>query len=786
MNVSPEPLTQTLVFIGGGHSHAIALKKWAMNPVPGVRLILITDVVHTPYSGMLPGYVAGLYTYDQCHIDLRPLCQLGQVQLVRDRAIGLDLETNTVICDTHPPIAFDYLSIDIGSTPSINQVPGAQQYAIPAKPISKFLDQWDALLKQVQHQNLERFRVGVVGGGAGGVELALSIRGRLQSICQAHNQALKDIEVHLFQRGHDLLPQRHPRMRRTIHQVMHNKQIRLHLGETVTAVTANDEAETSEYQVVCDSGLTVSCDRLFWVTQASAAPWLKESGIATDDQGFIQVNDYLQSTSHPNIFAAGDISLMVNHPRPKAGVFAVRQGAPLFENLQRATLKQPLKAFHPQKEFLILVGTGDERAIASRGCVTLGPCRWLWRWKDRIDRAFMDKFTQLDAAMESSSGTKQRPLPSSPATHTPLPSSHRTEPSSVASTMHCAGCASKVGRSVLERVLHRLQQECPDAFQHPDILLGLTAPDDAAAISIHHPTTLVQTLDYFRALVDDPFIFGQIAANHCLSDLFAMGATPHSVLAIANLPYATEAIHEETLYHLLSGALNVLHQAGAVLVGGHTTEGNDLALGFSCNGFQTAKTLLKKSGMQAGDRLILTKALGTGTLFAANMQFKAKGRWIEGAIASMLQSNQTASHILQAHHATACTDVTGFGLLGHLLEMVRPGSANRILLNLTALPILDGAEDTTRQRLLSSLHPQNAHAFAQVQQASAIANHPLAPLLVDPQTSGGLLATLPAEHAEACVAGLHQAGYVQARVIGTVVEAETSVNIEHPPVQVIL
>ncbi|MEB3211819.1 MAG: selenide, water dikinase SelD, partial [Leptolyngbyaceae bacterium] len=651
MNTSPDLLTQTLVFVGGGHSHAIALKKWAMNPVPGVRLILITDVVHTPYSGMLPAYVAGLYTYDQCHIDLRPLCQFGQVELVRDRAIGLDLQNNTVICESHPPVAFDYLSIDIGSTPSINQVPGVAQYAIPAKPISKFLAQWDAVLEQMKRQDRTHFRVGVVGGGAGGVELAMAIQGRLQSVCRDRSQALTEIEVHIFQRGEELLPQRHPKMRHTIQQVMRQKTIRLHLGETVTAVTAHENSQASEYQVVCESGLTVPCDRLFWVTQASAAPWLKDSGLATDDRGFIQVNDYLQSTSHSHVFAAGDIAAMINHPRPKAGVFAVRQGPPLFENLQRAVLKQPLKAFQPQKEFLILVGTGDEKAIASRGIITLGPFGWLWRWKDHIDRKFMDQFTQLDAVMESrtshSWGIKifgkglLSLLPSFSSSLPPSPSSSSHSSRSVQAlkltpTMHCAGCASKVGRSVLDRVLHRLQQESPDAFQHPDVLLGLTEPDDASAISIHHRTTLIQTLDYFRALVDDPFIFGQIAANHCLSDLFAMGTSPHSVLAIASLPYATERIHEETLYHLLSGALKVLHEAGAVLVGGHTTEGSDLALGFSCNGFQETGAMLKKGGMQVGDRLILTKALGTGTLFAANMQLKAKGRWIEGAIASML------------------------------------------------------------------------------------------------------------------------------------------------------
>ena len=808
MNSSSVPTTQTLVLIGGGHSHAIALKKWAMNPIPGIRFILITDVVHTPYSGMLPGYVAGLYTYDQCHIDLRPLCLFANAQLVRDRAIGLDLENNTVVCQNHPPIAFDRVSIDIGSTPSAHQIPGVDSFAIPAKPISKFLSQLDAALNQVRHQAASRFRVAVVGGGAGGVELALAIQARLQSMKQTDTPALNRIEVHLFQRGNTLLPERHPRMRRTVQRMMQQRKMHLHVGEAVKAIEMDDPdasenvstldtgpssaasapssnvpnsvANGHHYRVLCESGLTVPCDRVFWVTQASAAPWLRESGLATDARGFIQVNDYLQSTSHAQVFAAGDIAAMVNHPRPKAGVFAVRQGQPLYENLRRAMLKQPLAPFQPQKEFLILVGTGQESAIASRGFLTIGPSRWLWQWKDRIDRVFMDQFANLDASMGDSLNSHASAQTQLSNVQKPTRGSSQTATSFRSSialpTMHCAGCASKLGSSALDRVLQRLQQHLPDAFHRPDILLGLSKPDDASAIAIPQNTTLIQTLDYFRAIVDDPFIFGQIAANHCLSDLFAMGATPHSVLAIASLPYATEHIHEETLYHLLSGALKVLHQADTVLIGGHTVEGANLALGFSCNGFLNAETMLKKGGMQPGDRLILTKALGTGTLFAANMQFRAKGHWIDGAIASMLQSNHAASKILRQHRTTACTDVTGFGLLGHLLEMIRstpnqtdyaPPSA--VELEINALAFLDGAEETIRQRLLSSLHPQNAEAFAQVQNISALEDHPMAPLLVDPQTSGGLLATVPADNADECLVALQQQGYPQSRIIGTVI-----------------
>ncbi|HIK55358.1 MAG TPA: selenide, water dikinase SelD [Synechococcales cyanobacterium M55_K2018_004] len=735
------PIETDLVFIGGGHSHAIALKKWGMRPLPGVRLTLISDVSHTPYSGMLPGYVAGYYTYDDCHIDLRPLATAVGARLILDRAIGLDLQHNRVICANHPAIAFDYLSIDIGSTPHLISVSGAAEHVIPVKPISQFLVYWEALVQQVCENPGRSLSLGVVGGGAGGVELALAIQARLQRIYRQAGQPPDLVAVHLFHRGRELMPERSAWVRRQLQRELEQRGIHLHLQETVSEVSAE--------AVRCESGLTVPCDRIFWVTQAAAAAWLRHSGLATDEQGFIQVSDTLQSISHPQVFAAGDVATMVNHPRPKAGVFAVRQGAPLAENLRRSLLQQPLQVFRPQTEFLILIGLGDRTAVASRGSFGCGPARWIWNWKDAIDRRFMATFTHL----------KPMSMTTPPASSLPTP----------APTPPCAGCASKIGASVLARSLSRIQADFPDAPLRTDIVLGLAAPDDAAVVQVPAGQVMVQTVDYFRAIVNDPFVFGQIAANHCLSDLYAMGAAPQSALAIATLPYATASKHEEMLYQLLSGALKTLHAAGAVLVGGHTTEGTDLAFGLVCNGLAHPDRLLRKGGMAPGDVLILTKPLGTGTLFAADMQLQAKGRWIEAAIHSMLRSNQTAARILQAHGATACTDVTGFGLLGHLAEMVSAAGV-AVEVELGAIPVLEGAIATTQQGYLSSLYPQNVQVAGLIKNLEQVKAAPTFPLLFDPQTCGGLLASIPAATADACLKALRQNGDPQSVKIGTVLQ----------------
>ncbi len=718
---SSAPITKDLVLIGGGHSHAIVLRMWAMKPLAGVRVTLISEASDTPYSGMLPGHIAGFYPREECHINLRSLAQFAQAQLYIDTVVGLDLVNKKVLCAHRPPVAFDVLSVDIGSTPASVNVPGAQKYAIAAKPVAKLLTQWQQIVESIE----KPISLGIVGGGAGGVELALAMQGNLQN---RQNQ----VEIHLFHKEAEIMPHYGSGVRRRLQKVLTQKGINLHLPETVTEVQPN--------KISCKSGLRIECDRIFWVTQASAPSWIQECGLATDSQGFMQVNNYLQSVSHPDIFAAGDIATMVNYPRPKAGVFAVRQGKPLFNNLQKTLLAQPLQPYKPQKNYLSLIGTGDGKAIASWGNLGIGASRWLWNWKDKIDRQFMERFHKLPQ-MET--------VEKSP------------EPSII--EMRCAGCASKVGSTVLERVLQRL-----DKIENtPDIIIGLDAPDDAAVVEVPQGKLIVHTIDYFRALVNDPFIFGQISANHCLSDIFAMGATPQSVLAIASIPYAKESKVEETLYQLLSGALVVLNQARIPLIGGHTTEGLELGFGLSCNGLVSPNQLLKKAGMQPEQLLILTKPLGTGTLFAAAMRFLAKNQWIDGAIESMLLSNQAAATCLRQYGATACTDVTGFGLLGHLMEMVKAANVS-VELNLEAIPMLEGARETVQNGIFSSKHPENlefSRYVAEVEKCH-FTNYQI---LFDPQTSGGLLATIESKNAEACVAQLQALGYSQAIIIGRVI-----------------
>jgi selenide,water dikinase len=690
---------------------------------------------------MLPGYIAGHYDYDEVHIDLGPLARFAGARLYHDEVLGLDVKNRTLQCRHHPDVSYDLLSINIGSTPSLAHVPGAERAVVPVKPINNFVQRWEHLVTRIL-ATPGTARIGVVGAGAGGVELTLAMQFRLRQLLQEAGRA-DTLEYHLFSGTPAILPTHNPRVQAKFRRVLAERGVHVHAGCRVVEVGP-------EGLLRCADGSTHRLDEILWVTDASAPAWLGEAGLAVDERGFVLVNAALQSVSHPEVFAAGDVAAVVPYPREKSGVFAVRQGKPLTANLRRMLLGRPPQPFVPQKKWLALISTGDKYAIASRGQWSLEG-RWVWAWKDWIDRRFMEKYNVLPVMPAD----KAPDLPAGLADADVL-----KELSALA--MRCGGCGAKVGATVLQRVLARLHPA-----EHPDVLIGLNHPDDAALVAVPAGKALVHTVDFFRAIVDDPYVFGKIAANHSLGDIFAMGAEAQSALAIATVPYGVEAKVEDMLAQMLLGAEEVLHEAGAVLVGGHSSEGAELALGFAINGLIDPQHALRKGGMRPGDRLILTKALGTGTLFAADMRQRAKGRWITAALDAMLQSNRVAAQCLRRYQATACTDVTGFGLLGHLVEMTRASGVD-VELDLQQIPWLDGARETVAAGIFSSLQPQNVRLRRAIRNPDTVVTSPLYPLLFDPQTAGGLLASVPAERAGACLAELKALGYARAAVIGTV------------------
>lgn len=734
------PIVKDVVLVGAGHAHVEVLRHFGMRPLEGVRLTLVTRELHTPYSGMLPGLIAGSYTFDEAHIDTGPLTRLAGARLYADEAIGLDLENRRVLCRHRPPIPYDILSLDIGSRPNTAGVPGAEAHAIPVKPIDGFLARFEAMKARVLAGTSRH--VLLVGGGAGGVELLLSVERRLRhEVAQAGGDET-GLRFTLIAGEDGLLPCFPRAFRDRFASVLAERGIALHEGARVTAVDPGAV-------LLGEARTRLAADEILWTTEAAPAPWLAGTGLALDVHGFIRVDAGLRAIGHEDVFAAGDTIAFDPAPIPRSGVYSVRAGPVLAGNIRAALTGRRLRPYRPQRNALCIVSTGEPCAIATRNGLTVGGA-WVARWKDRIDRRFMRRFNELPRIREA---------PSIPG---PRLADRQALHETATGAMRCGGCGAKVGATVLARAL-RAVEPAPD----PSVLVGLAVPDDAAVVDTGGERLSVHTVDYFRAIVDDPFRFGMIAANHALGDLYAMGAEPRTALAIATMPYGPEAKIEADLAAMMAGANAVLREAGCALVGGHTSEGAELSLGFALNGHVARDRILGKGGLRSGEALVLTKPIGTGTLLAGHMRGLARARWIEAALAHMCVSNRRAATIAAAHGATAMTDVTGFGLLGHLAEMTQASGVGARLV-LDRIPVLDGAREMIARGVFSSLQPQNVHLQGAVRDLAAAQGLPLYPLLFDPQTAGGLLAGIPADRAAACVAALRAAGYLHAAVIGAV------------------
>jgi selenide, water dikinase len=369
--------TQEIVLIGGGHSHAVALREFALRPLPGARLTLVCTDADTPYSGMLPGYIAGHYGFADVHIDLRRLAAFAGARFIHDEVTGIDRAARRVLCRNGPPLAYDFASINIGSTPKLDGVPGAADHVVPVKPIRRFNDRWLALLERVR-KHAGPTVIAVVGAGAGGVETTLAMQYRLRRELAARDP--DELRFHLLSAEARILPTHNAAVRRAFEGVLAARGVVVHRAAEVVKVEAN--------RLYMRGGESLAADEIVWVTQAGGAAWLRDTGLALDAAGFIRIGDTLQSETDPRLFAAGDCAAIIGRPLEKAGVFAVRMGRPLAENLRRSVQGRPLLRYRPQRRWLALISTGDRHAVASRGWL-YARGDWVWRWKDRIDRRFM-------------------------------------------------------------------------------------------------------------------------------------------------------------------------------------------------------------------------------------------------------------------------------------------------------------------------------------------------------------------------------------------------------------
>ena len=557
---SSVPSARDLILLGGGHSNIQVLKHFGMHEQPGVRLTLVSEHAHSPYSGMIPGAIAGIYSVEDTYINLERLCQFAGARFVRGEVTGLDLANKRVLLNNRPSLHYDALSLNIGSVPE-----SIFDGALSIKPISDFESHLQFLDQNIKSGET----LTIVGSGAAGIELSLAFRARYKD----------RVAINLI--GNDLPAGIHARSAKVFFKEFARKNIRF----------IEDRVVSFDRTIVhLESGSEVKTDYMIQATGVMAQSWIRLSELKTDDRGFVRVNKQLQSLSHPEIFAAGDTVCLEGQERPKSGVFAVRAGIVLIQNLLSFLVNKKLRTFRAQKRQLSLINCCDGKAIAVKGGFVGRGKVWGYL-KNFIDTRFIRRFNDLSFMREI---------------EFPIPTEFAGE--LAASSMRCNGCGAKIAADPLRRVLERL-----DVFSSDFIELGIG--DDSARI-ITTNNKMLLTVDGFRALVSDPYLFGRIAAHHSLNDIFAMGAIPKVALCLATVPYMSEKLMEEELYQLLSGVNDVLKEHFVALVGGHSAEGAETSLGLMVTGIEDGPSR-EKGHAQAGDVLIITKPLGTGIVMAA-------------------------------------------------------------------------------------------------------------------------------------------------------------------------
>ncbi len=721
--------TKQLVLAGGGHSHALVLRLWAMHPKrrpPGL-ITLVNRQSSALYSGMVPGLVAGLYSPEECAIDLRRLCALTGVCFVQAEITAVDLARQELGLAGRPPLAWDLLSLDVGAEVGAAEGGGSSEGSpgpLPVKPLEPFLA-WCHGLEAPQAMS-------ILGGGAAAVEVALALRHRGLK----PSLRLRGEQLHLGSRAAN------------------------RLGETLLETAGVSIVRNGPKEQALAPATTREPSPALACTGSRGPSWLEASGLPANPAGRVLTEASLQVKGFPTVFASGDCGVIDGNPRAASGVWAVRAAPVLAANLESwldhsardgASAPSPrLQPWRPQARALQLLGdgaaiSGRPRAVAFWGPFAWGPSELLWRWKQAIDQHFMEGFTGLQA-MDSGK------------------------------TMACHGCGAKLAAAPLAAALGQA---------------GLDRPaEDAAVVGVGaNGESLLQSVDGFPALVGDAWLNARLTTLHACSDLWASGAQVDSVQALVTVPQGPAAMQQELLAQTLAGVRSVLEPIGGQLIGGHTLEARagggmapgpgPLTLALTVNG-SCPGSPWPKGPLHGGDVLVLVNPIGTGVLFAAAMAAApsqhCKPAWIDQALAQMQQSQAPLVDLLRAHGCQACTDITGFGLLGHLGEM-HGASTTSIQVSLDA-PALQGLAMAGSLELLdlgyaSSLAPSNARALAllegpiQLQGPSSAALHGL---LIDPQTCGPLLAALPAHQAPAALAALHAAGFAQAAVVGSVGE----------------
>ena len=604
-----------------------------MNPKlkPAGMITLVNKASTIIYSGMFPGVVAGKYKIDEIIIDLRNLASKAGVSFVMAEIEGIEIKEKKLLLKGRPEIEYSSLSLNIGTKTNLNSknlIRGDKDLAVTIKPFSesyKFIVDQD-----VYKDDSSAKPFVIIGGGFAGIEIAFSLRKRWPK-------------------------------RSILLKVNPGRKINKNLLKNLNALNIK----------IIQKNPSILYPKLI-CTGNKSFNWIKASGLPVNEDGRVLTESTLQVLNYPELFAVGDCGVIKNHPRPSSGVWAVRSAKPLAKNLEYISQGSEPKLWKPQRKAIQLLDINlrekESKAFISWGEFIVGPFKILSRLKEQIDKKFISKFYIIK--------------------------NNSSEMLSREKMIKCNGCAAKLAFSPLNSALKKLD-------------LIESSKDDSIDVGILNSSkTLIQSVDGFPSLISDPWLNGRLLAFHSSSDIWACGGSVISAQSVVNLPSLSNHLQQELLFQVLEGINSALTIQGAKLIGGHTLESRKMSeepfsLGIesslTVNGIvDDKKYFWSKGGMKKGDQILISRSLGTGIIFSAFMNGNVKPYILDSVLKEMNKSQHDIvnyiNHLtnLNPHQkiVNACTDITGFGLLGHLSEMLDSTNRNQLKMNLKPLKII--------------------------------------------------------------------------------------------------
>ena len=695
------PITNDLVLIGGGHSHLSVLMKLSKRPINGNRITLITNEIDTPYSGMIPGYIEGIYSWRDSHIDLYRLCLKLNVRFIHAEVERVSAYEKEIYFKDRPKIKFDVLSINTGIQSNNREIKGAAKYCLPVKPISKLTNNF---LNKITNFKSIAF----IGGGAGSVELALAIKKRFLNINQ-------DIKITIITGKRGLLSTFPQKTKLTSLKTLEKFKIDI--------IEYKRVLEVKPKQIILSDKSILKIDKAILSTNSMTPKWLAKSDILLTKDNYILVNKSFQ-TNYKYVFASGDVIDFNNQNLKKAGVFAVRSGKPLAINIRKFILGKKLVEYKFNKNYLALIGTSKRSAIATKYNLTFNS-RFFFYLKKYIDQNFIKKFSDFRIR-------KKFTLDALKTDVLNIFVKHKEKITDENDIMQCKGCAAKVPLNALKQALPK------------DIV---STSEDAVSVPGH--PELYQTVDMISSIITDPFLLGKIAANHSISDMVSVNSKITSAMMILQLPLSKTEINSRDLEQVLLGANEIFKTIDCPLIGGHTMIGKDKdpIIGFSILGQKQKKIKIVKNRrkIKTKDLLILTEKIGSGLIFAGINNYLIDSYFQIDVIKQMIKGNLNFGKISNQLNILSMTDITGFGLANHLLNLIkRDNSKTGLTIYPNKIPLFEGVNECLNKDIKSSLFKSN-YDIAQKDIIYKRDKSKLDNILYDPQTVGGIAFIIPQE-----------------------------------------